>query len=65
MRQDISFRFHRDGRVSVAKDKAGQMLWEVTLEAEEWSVIGEAWKRTEEARNLPQIGMTTLREQKP
>ena len=63
MRQDISFRFHRDGRVTVAKDKIGKMLWEVTFEQDEWNAVGEAWKRTDEARNLSTIGLTSLREQ--
>ena len=63
MRQDLSFRFHRDGRVTVAKDKGGKPLWEVTFESDEWNTLGEAWKRTDEARKLSTIGLTSLREQ--
>lgn len=63
MRHEISFRFHRDGRVTVAKDKTGKMQWEVTFETDEWDALGEAWKRTDEARKLSTIGLTSPREQ--
>lgn len=62
-RQDLSFRFHRDGRVSVAKDRVGKPLWEITFDQDEWDCIGEAWKRTDEARKLSTIGLTSPRGQ--